>query len=317
MDVLSVGETMVLFSPKTNGQLRYANDFSARIAGAETNTLIGLAKLGHETSWISRVGNDELGAKIVSAVRGEGVDTTHVKHDKEAATGLFLKEKTNAQTSSIFYYRKDSAASKMTSEDIENIDVSDTKYLYITGITPALSKSCEEMVFALLHKAKKEKVTVVFDPNIRKKLLDKNNGVELIKKIIGLSDIVLPGKSEGDFLFDTTDAAEISKYCRNLGAGAVVVKLGEKGAYYENKDQNGFVGAYSVPYVMDPVGAGDGFAAGLLSGLLDGLAWKDAVKRACAMGALVTQVDGDIEGLPTQEQLQAFMESDNQDDVNR
>lgn len=53
------------------------------------------------------------------------------------------------------------------------------------------------------------------------------------------------------FLFDTTDAAEISKYCRNLGAGAVVVKLGEKGAYYENKDQNGFVGAYSVPYVMD------------------------------------------------------------------
>ncbi len=119
------------------------------------------------------------------------------------------------------------------------------------------------------------------------------------------------------FLFDTTDAAEISKYCRNLGAGAVVVKLGEKGAYYENKDQNGFVGAYSVPYVMDPVGAGDGFAAGLLSGLLDELAWKDAVKRACAMGALVTQVDGDIEGLPTQDQLQAFMESDNQDDVNR
>ncbi|WP_080875253.1 sugar kinase [Oceanobacillus timonensis] len=317
MDVLSIGETMVLFSPQTSGQLRYANDFSARIAGAETNTLIGLAKLGHQTSWISRVGDDELGAKIVSAVRGEGVDTTYVKQDKEASTGLFLKEKTNAQTSSIFYYRKDSAASKMTSEDMENIDVSHTKYLYLTGITPALSQSCEEAVFALLHKAKQEKVTIVFDPNIRKKLLDKTRGVEQIKRIIGLSDIVLPGKSEGDFLFDTTDAVAISKYCRDLGAEAVVVKLGEKGAYYANKDISGFVDAYAVPYVVDPVGAGDGFAAGLLSGLLDGLVWEDAVKRACAMGALVTQVDGDIEGLPIRKQLQEFMESNLQDDVNR
>ncbi|MFD1066880.1 sugar kinase [Oceanobacillus locisalsi] len=317
MDVLSIGETMVLFSPKTSGQLRYANDFSARIAGAETNTLIGLAKLGHQTSWISRVGDDELGAKIVSAVRGEGVDTTYVKQDKEASTGLFLKEKTNAQTSSIFYYRKDSAASNMTSEDMENIHVSNTKYLYLTGITPALSQSCEEAVFALLHKAKQEKVTIVFDPNIRKKLHSKTSGAEQIKKIIGLSDIVLPGKSEGDFLFNTTETAEISQRCRELGAGSVVVKLGEKGAYYETKDKNGLVDAYAVPYVVDPVGAGDGFAAGLLSGLLDELSWKDAVKRACAMGALVTQVDGDIEGLPTRKQLQEFMGANLQDDVNR
>ncbi|MGN8645601.1 sugar kinase [Gracilibacillus sp. HCP3S3_G5_1] len=317
MDVLSIGETMVLFSPKTSGQLRYANEFTVRIAGAETNTLIGLAKLGYQTSWISSVGDDELGAKIVNAVRGEGVNTTYVKQDKEAATGLFLKEKTNAQTSSIFYYRKDSAASRMTPEDIENVDVSATKYLYITGITPALSPSCEKMIFALLDKAKQEKVTVVFDPNIRKKLLDKDSGAELLKRIISLSDIVLPGKAEGDFLFDTMDALEISQYCRDLGAGVVVVKLGEKGAYYENSEESGFVDAYSVPYVVDPVGAGDGFAAGLLSGLLDKVTWKDAVQRACAMGALVTQVDGDIEGLPTRKQLLAFMESTIQDDVNR
>ncbi|GIO24873.1 sugar kinase [Oceanobacillus sp. J11TS1] len=317
MDVLSIGETMVLFSPKTSGQLRYANDFSAKIAGAETNTLIGLAKLGHQTSWISKVGNDELGAKIVSAVRGEGVETTYVKKDKNASTGIFLKEKTNAQTTSIFYYRKDSAASKMTPEDIEKVDVSDTKYLYVTGITPALSKSCKEAIFALIHKAKQERVTIVFDPNIRKKLLDIDSGVELIKKIIGLSDIVLPGKAEGEFLFTTTDSTEIAKHCRHLGAGTVVVKLGEKGAYFENSEENGMVDAYAVPYVVDPVGAGDGFAAGLLSGLLDELTWKEAVKRACAVGALVTQVDGDIEGLPTRNQLQAFMESKVYDDVNR
>lgn len=72
MDVVSIGETMVSFTPNTNGQMRYAQQFSKRVAGAETNTLIGLAKLGHQTGWISNVGNDEFGFAILSSIRGEG-----------------------------------------------------------------------------------------------------------------------------------------------------------------------------------------------------------------------------------------------------
>jgi 2-dehydro-3-deoxygluconokinase len=75
MDVVSMGETMVLFTPDTQGQMRYARNFSSKMAGAETNTLIGLAKLGHKTGWISRLGKDEFGSFVLSAVRAEGVDT--------------------------------------------------------------------------------------------------------------------------------------------------------------------------------------------------------------------------------------------------
>lgn len=71
MDVLSIGETMVVFAPKEVGPMRYAQDFSTHIAGAETNTLIGLEKLGVKTGWISQIGNDELGQKILNFVRGE------------------------------------------------------------------------------------------------------------------------------------------------------------------------------------------------------------------------------------------------------
>lgn len=315
MDVVSIGETMVLFASKEDGQLRYASNFSARVAGAETNTLIGLAKLGHKTGWISRVGADELGAKIIQSVRGEGVDTTYVTIDEQAPTGLFLKEQTTAQTANIFYYRKGSAASRLEPRDIDEAYIKKAKFLYLTGITPLLSKSCEQATFILVEMAKKHHVKIVFDPNIRKKLLTEEKQKHLLERLIGMADIVLPGYGEGHYLFGTNNSEEIADRCLQLGAQLTVVKLGEKGAYYKSTDQSGYVAPIPVKEVVDPIGAGDGFAAGVLSGLLDGLAIKEAVGRGCAIGAFVTQVHGDIEGLPSRQTLHAFQQDG--EDVNR
>ena len=102
MDVISLGETMVLFNPHSTGKMRYCQDFSTKVAGAESNTLIGLSKLGYQTGWISRVGKDELGARILSTLRGEGVDVSFVIRDEDAPTGLFLKEKTNERHTKVF-----------------------------------------------------------------------------------------------------------------------------------------------------------------------------------------------------------------------
>lgn len=315
MDVVSIGETMVLFASKEDGQLRYASNFSARVAGAETNTLIGLAKLGHKTGWISRVGADELGAKIIQSVRGEGVDTTYVAMDEQAPTGLFLKEQTTVKTANILYYRKGSAASRLEPADINEDYVKNAKFLYLTGITPLLSKSCEQATFVFVEMAKKHHVKIVFDPNIRKKLLTEEKQKHLLERLIGMADIVLPGYGEGHYLFGTNNSEEIADRCLQLGSQLTVVKLGEKGAYYKSTDQSGYVAPIPVKEVVDPIGAGDGFAAGVLSGLLDGLAIKEAVGRGCAIGAFVTQVHGDIEGLPSRQTLHAFQQ--NREDVNR
>ncbi|WP_099300615.1 sugar kinase [Bacillus sp. Marseille-P3800] len=317
MDVLSMGETMVLFSPRSSGQLRYETDFQAKVAGAETNTLIGLAKLGYKSSWISRVGDDEFGRKIIHAVRGEGIGTESVTIDDRYSTGLFFKEKTTEALTSVQYYRHQSAASFLSVNDVEPVDVSRFQYVYLTGITPALSETCADAVHALMRKAIAASVPVVFDPNIRKKLLHGEIGKQLMKDCMAASTIALPGRQEGDYLFGTTNEKQIAEACMELGADTVVVKLGEDGAYFQTKIESGYVPAFSVRRVVDPVGAGDGFAAGLLAGLLEKKSIEESVKQGCAIGAIVTQVNGDIEGLPTRNQLTTFMEADSADDVAR
>jgi 2-dehydro-3-deoxygluconokinase len=317
MDVVSVGETMVLFTPETTGQMRYVKQFSSRIAGAETNTLIGLAKLGHQVGWISQVGKDEFGSTILSSVRGEGVDVSQVKQSTDASTGIFFKEVVNEKNVRIHYYRKNSAASLLDYHAIDEDYIAQSKYLYITGITPALSESCRDMIFYAIDIARKNDVQIVFDPNVRRKLWSDELARRTLLRIAEKSDIILPGISEGEFLFNISSHEKIAQSFHQLGAKVVIVKLGEKGAYYSTIVENGTVQASKIERVVDPVGAGDGFAAGFLSGLLDNLQVQQAVTRACTVGAMVTTVNGDVEGLPDREALETFIRSSQSDEVSR
>ncbi|MBU8788653.1 MULTISPECIES: sugar kinase [Bacillus] len=317
MDVISIGEAMALFTPNEDGPLRYARNYSARIAGAETNTLIGLAKLGKKTGWISRLGKDEFGAMILSSVRGEGVDVSRVKIDADAPTGLFFKERANEAQVNVFYYRNGSAASFLEKGDIDEDYIKNAGFLYITGITPALSESASEAVFYAVKLARKHHKPVVFDPNVRKKLWEPERARQTILELVKQSDVVLPGLGEGRFLFGTDDEKDIAEAVHQLGSDIAVVKLGAKGAYYSSKNESGYERGYEIQRVRDPVGAGDGFAAGILSGLIEGIPLPEAVKRGCAVGAMVTLVNGDIEGLPDRDRLFAFMEQSEEDDVSR
>jgi 2-dehydro-3-deoxygluconokinase len=317
MDVATLGETMVLFSPETTGLMRYARDFSAKVAGAESNVAVGLSRLGHQVGWISRLGNDEFGKMIFSFIRGEGVDVSGVQFDSKAPTGLYFKEKLSPGEFRVNYYRKDSAASRMTRDDVNEKTISNAKYLHITGITPALSESCRDTVMKAIETAKKHNVKVVFDPNLRKKLWSKQQAKETLLEIAAKVDIVLPGIDEGEFLFGNADPETLAEKFRENGAANVIIKLGAKGAYYLSSSGKGLVDGFLVENVVDPVGAGDGFAAGFLSGLLDEFSLKDAVKRGNAVGAMVTMVSGDVEGLPEKDRLMTFMQGFAGEDVSR
>lgn len=317
MDVIAIGESLVSFTSEPNGLLRHASSFIPKVAGSETNMLIGLSRLGHQTKWISNLGTDELGKIILSTVRGEGVDTSDVLLDEFNQTGILFKELVNATKVRVSYYRENSAASQLSIDNINENAIAQSKYLFITGITLALSKSCREMIYKAVEIAKKNNVTVVFDPNLRKKLWSENNAKETLLEIAKQSDIILPGINEGEFLFSTRNEEEIAKKLIDLGNSMVVVKLGTDGAYYATKSQEDFITGYHVENVVDPVGAGDGFAAGLVSGLLDELSIKDAVERACIVGALATTVLGDFEGLPDRDILSQEIDDDQKDEVQR
>lgn len=313
MDIVTFGETMALFTPDSTGLMRYATTFSRKFGGAESNFAIGLTRLGHQTGWISRVGDDELGKAMLSFIRGEGIDVSQVKIDNTAPTGLYFKELRNANEVRIEYYRRGSAASQMEKTDLSEEYISKAKYLHISGITPALSESCHETVMEAIQIAKKHSVKIIFDPNLRRKLWREEKARTVLLEIASQVDIILPGIDEGAFLFGETDPKKLGQLFLDHGASLVVLKVGAKGAYYFTADESKLVPGFEVKNVVDPVGAGDGFAAGFTSGLLDGLSYEKAVQRGNAVGAMVTMVNGDIEGLPEKHEVDRFMQVPDED----
>lgn len=316
-DVITIGETMVLMTPSSSPMVRYAEAFSKSFGGAETNVAIGLARLGHQVGWISKLGNDEFGDYILHEIRGEGIDVSQVKRSSSHPTGLYFKEIRHAGDVRVSYYRKGSAASTISEDDLNKSYLKNAKYLHVTGITPALSESAYQAIITAMKIAREHGVKVIFDPNLRRKLWAEDKAKNTLIEMATLADVILPGMEEAAFLVNETEPERAAKKFLDLGCEMVVIKLGDKGAFYQTLEKNEYVAGYDVKQVIDPVGAGDGFVAGLISGFLDNLTVHNAVKRANAIGAIQTQVQGDYQGLPNKTELTAFMSDSNDTDVKR
>lgn len=307
MDVLTFGETMVLFNPEFTGPLRYVTSFRKSIAGAESNVAIGLARLGHKVGWFSKLGDDEFGRYILSVIRGEGVDVSRVAIDAERNTGLLFKERFAHVNPNVYYYRKNSAASNLLVDEIDLEYIKKAKILHITGITLALSNQCREVVFKCIEIAKEYGVLISFDPNIRRKLWKLEEAVPVLLEVAKQADIILPGIDEGEQLLGLNDPEEIAMKFLDMGCKVVAVKLGKDGCYVANKQESHYIKGFSVEKVEDTVGAGDGFAAGFLSGVIRNIELKECGQYANGVGAMATLVSGDMEGLPTLSQLFEFI----------
>ncbi len=307
MDVVTFGETMVLFNPETQGPLRYVGTFTKSIGGAESNVAIALARLGHKAGWFSKLGDDEFGRYIKSTVMGEEVDVSRVKKDPKRTTGILFKERFSTVNPNVYYYRKGSAASHLMMEDLDMEYIASAKILHVTGISLALSEEMREAVFYAVKEAKKRGVLISFDPNIRLKLWSEEEARETILEMVKLTDLLFPGKEEAELLLGLKEPEEIADTFLKLGVQTVALKLGKSGCYVKNKETEAFVHGYTVDHPVDTVGAGDGYAAGFISGYLENLSLTECAQRANAVGAMATLVKGDMEGFPYKDQVEIFM----------
>ena len=307
MDVVTFGETMVLFNPEAQGPLRYVGTFTKSIGGAESNVAIALARLGHKAGWFSKLGDDEFGRYIKSTVMGEEVDVSRVKKDPKRTTGILFKERFSTVNPNVYYYRKGSAASHLMMEDLDMEYIASAKILHVTGISLALSEEMREAVFYAVKEAKKRGVLISFDPNIRLKLWSEEEARETILEMVKLTDLLFPGKEEAELLLGLTEPEEIADTFLKLGVQTVALKLGKSGCYVKNKETEAFVHGYTVDHPVDTVGAGDGYAAGFISGYLENLSLTECAQRANAVGAMATLVKGDMEGFPYKDQVEIFM----------
>jgi 2-dehydro-3-deoxygluconokinase len=172
------------------------------------------------------------------------------------------------------------------------------RFLLLSGITPALSASCRDAVFAAAEMAQAAGVTVVLDPNIRLKLWSPDEARVCLRELLSHVDIVLPGSEEAALLTGIDDPVGAARDLLALGPRQVVVKLGRDGAMAVDAEGVLTAPGVPIPRVVDPVGAGDAFAAGFLAGLLREMPLPDTLALANRCGALSMLVPGDQEGLP-------------------
>lgn len=307
VDVLSFGETMAMWVAEHTGDLADVQQFHKRIAGADSNVAIGLSRLGFSVKWLSRVGADSLGRFVLNTLQAEGLDCQHVESDPQHPTGFQLKSRVDdGSDPQVEYFRRGSAASHLNRAVISPALLS-ARHLHATGIPAALSASCNELSFELMKAMRAAGNTVSFDPNLRPSLWGSEQ--QMIRDINALASHaqwVLPGLSEGHLLTGFSEPADIAAFYLDQGAEAVIIKLGAKGAYFRTATAEDFVPAVPVTRVVDTVGAGDGFAVGVISALLENLDMTRAVQRGNWIGSRAVQSRGDMEGLPTRAELNEY-----------
>ncbi|MGF6599841.1 2-dehydro-3-deoxygluconokinase [Paraburkholderia sp. GAS448] len=308
LDVITYGEAMAMFVAAETGPLADVFQFTKRIAGADLNVAIGLSRLGFKVGWMSRVGRDSFGQYVRDTLAKEGIDAACVTTDERYPTGFQLKSKNDdGSDPAVEYFRKGSAASHLSVEDYVPAYALSARHLHLTGVAPAISGTSRELAFHLAKEMRAAGKTISFDPNLRPTLWPSREAmVTALNSLAAHADWVLPGIGEGEILTGYTKPDDIARFYLDQGARGVIIKLGAKGAYFRTADAAGIVAAQPVEKVVDTVGAGDGFAVGVVSALLEGRPVAEAVARGNRIGALAIQVIGDSEGLPTRSELDAL-----------
>lgn len=305
------GEPMALLIADTVGPLEDVEHFTRSLSGAEVNVSIGLSRLGHEVSYMTRLGDDPFGRYIENKLKEDNIGTEFVTYDPVYRTGIQLKNRvTDGSDPYAPYYRKGSAASHITTAEIDMIDFSDIEHVHVTGIPPALSKTSRAATYRLMERAKENNVFLTFDPNLRPALWESEEVmIEVINDLASKADIILPGIEECKILAGSEDFNTIADFYKKKGIKTIVIKNGANGAYVCDGDESYTVEGFKVEEVVDTVGAGDGFAVGVISGRLEGLSLKEMVRRGNAIGAIQVTNISDNAGLPTHEELEAFIKA--------
>ena len=299
-DVVAVGEVMGLLDPDDSGPLEDASGFRLRVAGAEGNVLITLAHLGHSTALLSAVGADPVGRLVTRTLAEHGVNIDHVRVDPTARTGVFFKERLGGGERRVYYYRDASAASRLSRTDVhlDRIDV--PRILTVSGVTLGVGDGPDTGVAAVARQALSwaaaaEGCTVVFDPNLRPALWDGPRAAREFAEFLPDVDVLLAGRDEVAALLPGEDPDQAARRLVRSGMSAVVLKDGARGAVVYEGDQVTRVDPFPVDVVVDPVGAGDAFAAGVISGLLHGWPVRVGARVGAVLGGRAITVSGDWE----------------------
>lgn len=301
VEVATIGETMVLVAPTPGVRLEAARRCELHAAGAESNVAVHLAALGHRAAWAGRVGDGPLGRFLLADLKQAGVDLTAVTVDPDRPTGVFFRDPVGERTD-VYYYRNGSAATAMDAATVAPYVACPPAILHVTGITPALSPSCLDLVRRLVVERLVPGAVVSFDVNLRRSLWpDTGVAAETLQELASAADIVFVGVDEARALWGCEDADAVRSLLPVVGE--LIVKDGAGQAVWYSGSSSASVEPAEVCEIVDVVGAGDAFAAGWLSGRLRDLAPIDRLRLGHLTAAACLRSPGDRGELPPFSQI--------------
>jgi 2-dehydro-3-deoxygluconokinase len=284
-DVIALGETMLSLIA-ADAPLATSRTMHVSFGGAEANTCVGLVQLGVPAAWVSRLGTDAAGDRVLSLLEGAGVDVRWVGRDPQRRTGLMLRD----TKGTVAYYRTGSAASVLGPADLDGVPVASARAVLVTGITALIGPEPRRAAIALLDAATGLRVV---DPNLRRGLWGSDRAAELVSPLVARGDVLLGGERELALFAGDLHGERLARACRELGPREVVVKRGVRGAGVLDEHDEWHEHVPEPVVEVDPVGAGDAFNAGYVAARLAGAAAADALGQGAKRGAAVVTMLGD------------------------
>ncbi len=293
-DVVTLGEAMLRLSVPAGDHLESTGALDVHVAGAEANTALALAQIGRSVAWVSALPDSPLGRRVARDLRAGGVDVSHVRWVPDARMGVYFVELSSPpRPVSVVYDRAGTAAANMDTRDFPFELLSSAKVVHLSGITPALSDSCRRLALDVAEHARSGTSLLTVDINYRAKLWPPGAANECLTELATGADLVVVTLEDARDVFgiigSPTDVA--SGVRAALGADTVVLTLGDLGSVWESGDGSG--GLDAIPtHVVDRLGAGDAFAAGLIDGFLDD-DLEHGLRTGTALASLALGTRGD------------------------
>ncbi|MBD3306535.1 sugar kinase [candidate division KSB3 bacterium] len=312
VEVASFGEPLIGIYPPLNCSLGDDVPLSKTWGGDTSNAALALSKLGHTAAYVTRVGDDGFGQSFLKLWRAHGVDTSQVTLDHVHRTGLYFISYQDGQHQ-FTYYRKDSAASWISAEDIDWEFLREVRVLHLSGISQAISRQALDVAFDLLHFAREHQILISYDVNYRPPLWRRDLAKAVITHTIEeYADILALTDEEMQFLGWGTTPETLTRHLRRVPA-LCAVKMGTRGSYLYRDGSGLRVPAFPIDAV-DTVGAGDTFDSGLIVGVLEAMEFEDLAAFANAAAALTCRDVGPLRAQPSREEVEQLLQGQGGED---
>ena len=299
VDIAIIGECLIELS--ANGSLADTSTLNKYFGGDTITTAVAVARLGGNVTYLTKVGNDGFSEFILSSLQKENIDTSLIKTNDEQ-NGMYIVSHT-LENKEVLYYKRKTAATKLSIEDFSEENIKKLKMIYSTGVVQSLSASSRELVRESFKIAKENDVLTAYDPNYTSCFMNSSDTRDLFEEIIEHTDIIfLSLKNDAVKLYEVESVDKIMNYMWDKGVKIVVIKSHIDNGYYTGyKGDISFTEFYNTLKAIDTTASGDVFNGGFLYAFINGYSPADAAKFASIVSGLQTQNYGAIQAIPYKE----------------